>query len=522
MSVVEKKTILVIDDDITIRKLISHHLNLNNYNVLQAENADEGYNVLFSNKINLVLCDVMLGEIDGFTFCKNVRNKEKYRHIPFVFVTAKNTLEDKSRALEVGGDDYITKPFEIEELVLKVKALLRRSEIDQTYGVRKNLEQSFQESTTRIVLVDDDESLSKLFQYNLNKEGFDCRITHNADDGYKLIKSFHPDIIISDIMMPKIDGFQFRRMLLNDSEFASIPFIFFTAKSGEQDILEGYNLEITDYVIKTAGPKVVVAKVAAIVKSLNKERKKAVSELHQAADSMRAKVVPDNCPEFDGFKIEQWHMPYAGIPGGDFIDYIKLSPDHLAIILGDVMGKRWGAWYFAFAYAAYVRSAVRAALEEGGDISSPAKIIKKVNTSIYKDSKISEVFTTLSIIVLDKMNMILKYSGAGDLPLVFSSKRNSKVEKIQSDGILLGFFNDSDFKDSVINLDPGDCAVLATDGIIESYNKNKEPYSTNGLVKALANSNDSKSVLENIKDDVISFASNKFEDDISLITIMAK
>ena len=81
-----------------------------------------------------------------------------------------------------------------------------------------------------------------------------------------------------------------------------IPFIFLTAKGSEEDILEGYDLGITDYVVKTAGPKLVVAKVSAIIKSLGKERKKVISELQEATSSLRTKVVPDTFPVFEGFQ----------------------------------------------------------------------------------------------------------------------------------------------------------------------------------------------------------------------------
>jgi sigma-B regulation protein RsbU (phosphoserine phosphatase) len=520
MTVDGNKTVLVIDDDITILKLISYHLKHHGYNVLQATNADEGFDRLNDNKVNLVLCDVTMSGMDGFTFCQKVRENENYSFMPFVFVTAKNSLQDKSKALDVGADDFISKPFEIEELILTVKALLRRSEIYQKYGVRKNLEQNFQQRTLRIVLVDDDAALSKLFQYNLNKAGYDCIIANDAEEGFRQIKSFTPDVIISDIMMPKVDGFEFRKRILNDPEIASIPFIFFTAKGTEKDILEGYDLEITDYVLKTAGPQVVVAKVSAIIKSLNKERQKVVSELHQAADTMRAKVVPEGYPEFDKFKIAHWHVPYSGIPGGDFIDYIRLDDNHLAIILGDVMGKKWGAWYFAFAYAGYVRSAVRTVLETG-DVYSPSNILQKVNSSVYQDSKISEVFTTLSVIVLDNKEMILKYSGAGDLPILFKNSVDNTISRIQSPGLLLGFIEEGDFKDSIIKMNSGDCVVLASDGIVESTGQEREQYGSKSLLDVLKNSNDSEVIIENIKKDFTSFTRNSFDDDVSLITIEA-
>ncbi|MBT8379494.1 MAG: response regulator [Ignavibacteria bacterium] len=518
----DKKTILVIDDDITIRKLISHHLNLNNYKVLQAQNTYEGFDFLDKGPVDLVLCDVNLGEMDGFTFCQKVRENPDYRSVPFVFVTAKNTLKDKTKALEVGGDDFITKPFDVQELIIKVKSLIRRFEIHKLYGTKSGFDGTFEDDykNIKILLIDDDVTISQLFEYNLNKAGFDCKAALSADEGLVLVKSFMPDIIISDIMMPKTDGFQFRKIILEDSNLSSIPFIFLTAKGNEQDILEGYNLDIADYIVKTSGPKVVVAKVKAIVKSLNKTRNKVVSELHHAADSIRAKVVPTQEPDFSNFKIEHWHVPYAGVPGGDFIDFIPLDENNIAIILGDVMGKKWGAWYFAFAYAGYVRSAVRTVLESG-DATTPAAILRKVNHSIYQDSKISEVFTTLSVIVLDNKNMVLKYSGAGDLPVIYKKAGKNNSIKILSEGMLLGFSNDSDYENSEVKMNPGDCAVLISDGIIETTNEKKEQFGSARLLNLLNSTNGKDSIIEKIKGTVSEFSNGNFEDDISLITIQS-
>ena len=336
----EKRSILVLDDDRTIRKLIHHHLKLNNFVPFEAEDSDQAFEILKKENIDLVLSDVTMEGLDGFEFCQKVRENEKHRFLPFIFVTAKNTLEDKSKAIESGGDDIITKPFDIKELILKTQALIRRSDIYRTYGIRKSLEKSFDEIPAKVMFVDDDPSMAKLFKYNLDKAGFDCHIASSVEEAMQLIKRDTPDIIVSDIMMPKTDGFEFRRMILNDNLLKDIPFIFLTAKNAEEDILDGYDLGITDYVVKTAGPKLVVAKVSAIIRSLGNERKKVVSELQEATNSLRAKVVPDNFPEFEGFSISHMHIPFKGIPGGDFIDYYRLNENNLVVILGDVMGKQ--------------------------------------------------------------------------------------------------------------------------------------------------------------------------------------
>jgi len=512
--------VLIIDDDLTIRKLISHHLSLNNYRVIEAKDADEGFSALQEHKIDLVLCDVSLGKMDGFAFCKKVREDQRYSYVPFVFVTAKNTLQDKTKALDAGGDDYITKPFDIRELLIKVKSLIRRFEIHKIYGKQEDHSDYSGKSQAKIVLIDDDSTIAQIFQHNLNKAGFYCRIAYDAMKGFELIKSFMPDIIISDIMMPKIDGLQLRKMILNDPSVSSIPFVFFTAKGDEQDILKGYDMEIADYIVKSAAPRVVIAKVAAIVNNLSKVQSQVISELHKAADSLREKVVPAGKPAFDNFKIEHWHKPFAGVPGGDFIDYVSLDDDNLAIILGDVMGKKWGAWYFAFAYAGYIRSAVRSIIEDRV-VTSPGNILKKVNHAVYQDSKISEVFTTLSVIILDKKNMTLKYSGAGDLPLIYKKANSSDASKIQSDGLLLGFLQNSEYPDSKIEMEKGDFVVLMSDGVVESVNENREQYGTTRLINLVNSLNGNRSVLEKIKESISNFSKEKFEDDISLITIEA-
>jgi sigma-B regulation protein RsbU (phosphoserine phosphatase) len=517
MSESEKKSILVIDDDKTIRKLIIHHLKLNNFFPFEAEDSNQAFEILKKEKIDLVLSDVTMEGMDGFAFCQKVRENEKHRFLPFIFVTAKNTLEDKSKAIESGGDDIITKPFDVKELILKTQALIRRSDIYRTYGVRKSLEKSFDEMAAKVLFVDDDPSMGKLFKYNLDNAGFDCRLASNVDEAMELIKKEHPDIIVSDIMMPKTDGFQFRKMLLQDNLLKDVPFIFLTAKNTEEDILEGYDLGITDYVVKTAGPKVVVAKVSAIIKSLGNERKKVISELQDATSSLRAKVVPDSFPEFEGFKISHLHIPFKGIPGGDFIDYYRLDDNNLAVILGDVMGKKWGAWYFAYAYAGYIRSALRGVLQSSNEFS-PSEILEQVNSTVYNDTKVSEVFATLSIIVINNKTKVLRYSGAGDIPIIYKPAVG-EIQRIKSKGLLLGFSKKGEYEDALLQLSKKDRVYVTTDGLIDSRSKNNESFGEHRLFKLIAEVEDNDDPLAAIEKNFDEFTNSEYDDDISLILI---
>lgn len=370
-------------------------------------------------------------------------------------------------------------------------------------------------SSATILLVEDEVNIAKLFMFNLSKAGFACEHANNGIEGLEFAHKIKPDLIISDVMMPEMDGFEFRKRLLEYDELKSIPFVFLTAKGSEDDVLQGFDLEVEDYIIKTSSPKIVIAKVSAILKSLEKERVKVVDEVQKAADTMGAKVVPDEAPLFDGFKVKHWHVPFKNVPGGDFIDYFRINEDNLVIVLGDVMGKRWGAWYFAVAYAGYVRSATRFVLEAAKEFK-PSDILHKVNESVYKDERISEVFITLSIIILDKKNRTVKYSGAGDLPIIYKS---SEAEYIQSKGLLLGFSQSGEYDDHEIKLNSNDEIFIVTDGITEARNKEGEFYGQEKLLGFLNKLNPEEDSIEQMKKEIFDYTGGELEDDVSVIAV---
>ncbi len=122
--------ILVIDDEINILELVKFNLELNNYKVFTAKNGREGIEKINTINIDLVILDLMMPEVDGIQVCKYIRGNEKLKTIPIIMLTAKSTETDKIFGLEIGADDYITKPFSVKELTARVKALLRRSAME--------------------------------------------------------------------------------------------------------------------------------------------------------------------------------------------------------------------------------------------------------------------------------------------------------------------------------------------------------------------------------------------------------
>jgi len=496
------KNILLIDPDNIWNQVISSDLISQGFNCLTGASDDKDQGV-----------DLVIASDNDLSYDKD----ERLINIPVLLITPE--VSPISASLEPNyNKEILSFPYDKIELITKVNVLLKRNDILKTYGSQTKVEKNLSKETNNILLIDDDPKLLRLFEYNLTHAGFQVKTAIHGGDALSLLKTYVPDIIICDIMMPVMDGFEFRREMLKDKRLKTIPFVFLTAKGDETDVLEGYDLGIEDYIIKTAGPRILVAKVSAILKSLDRERKKLVSEIHEAADSLRAKVVPDSCPSFEGFEIQHWHQPYKGIPGGDFIDYFMLDDDNLAIILGDVMGKKWGAWYFAFAYAGYVRSAIRVVMQSSSELSS-STILQKVNESIYQDAKVSEVFATLSILLINKKNKTAQYSGAGDFPVIYKNSLTNEVTELNSNGLLLGFSFDGAFSEVNVNLNPNDILFLTTDGLIESRNPSGESFGSERLKKLLHTVPAQKGYFEYIKEEIESFTSGNFEDDLSIICI---
>lgn len=119
--------ILVIEDNKNMRKLICATLKQNGYSTFEAEDGEVGLDVLDSTHIDLIICDIMMPNMDGYEFTETLR--DGHCETPIIIVTAKEQLEDKKKGFSIGADDYMVKPIDFEELILRIGAILRRSKI---------------------------------------------------------------------------------------------------------------------------------------------------------------------------------------------------------------------------------------------------------------------------------------------------------------------------------------------------------------------------------------------------------
>src|SRR6202158_2480350 len=133
MMPAKNTTLVAADDDPGLLRLMARNLQLEGFDVLAASDGQQALELIENHAPDLVLLDVMMPRMDGFTVCSRVR---EFSAVPIIIVTARGQDQDKVRGLDLGADDYLTKPFSVDELLARVRAVLRRSQIASKEGAK--------------------------------------------------------------------------------------------------------------------------------------------------------------------------------------------------------------------------------------------------------------------------------------------------------------------------------------------------------------------------------------------------
>jgi sigma-B regulation protein RsbU (phosphoserine phosphatase) len=369
----------------------------------------------------------------------------------------------------------------------------------------------------KILVVDDEQMQLMLLQRLLESSGF---IVSKADSvllAMDFLAKEPVDLIISDIEMDQLDGFEFKEILLNNDALKHIPFLFLTAHNEQMLIQRGLSLKAIDYIPKNIPKEQLIAKINNILDTVNNQQENSIAELKLVADKLNLKSVPKNNFELKSFKIDIFHKAFQNHPGGDFIDVIKINDRHTFIVLGDVMGKKWGAWFFSFTFLSYIRSAIRICVFDGN--LSVANIMQKINQVIHFDDFLDDIYSTLSLVLLDNQENTVTYSGASDLPLLRFNFENKSIEKYKSKGLLLGFLEDGNFNEQIIPLEKDDILYLITDGAIDFEQNGVKKTDINFFIAQLENLNQEDKLFNEITMRI--FTKEKYQvDDCSLIQII--
>lgn len=188
-----KEKILVVDDEVHIIELLKYNLELDGYEVIIAQTGKEAIRKASEEKPNLILLDVMLPEMDGFDVCKHLSKANDTERIPIIMLTAKGEELDKILGLELGADDYITKPFSVRELLARIKAVLRRN---------------FKEKKVSKI-IDVSDLLIDMDKHEVRKQGKKVDLTLKEFELLRLLVINRGKVLARDFLLDKIWGYEY-------------------------------------------------------------------------------------------------------------------------------------------------------------------------------------------------------------------------------------------------------------------------------------------------------------------------
>lgn len=198
-----KRTILIVDDEKPIVDILVYNLQKEGYDTLEARDGEEGVKIALEKKPDLILLDIMLPKMDGLAVCKRIRHS---LNIPILMLSAKDEEIDKILGLELGADDYVTKPFSVRELMARVKANLRKLEMANE---NINLEQPKQkEEENKNVIEVGDLSLD-LDKFEVRARGEVIDLTLREFEVLKYLAKQPGQVITREILLEKVWGYEY-------------------------------------------------------------------------------------------------------------------------------------------------------------------------------------------------------------------------------------------------------------------------------------------------------------------------
>lgn len=200
----ELKTILIVDDEPSIRDLLRYNLEREGYRIIEASDGMEGVNMALDQKPDIMLLDIMLPKLDGLSVCKRVKNS---LNIPIIMLTAKAEEIDTILGLELGADDYITKPFSVRELAARVKANLRKIEVVSTNEKSSDLSNEEKKKKDSKIIVGDLELDLDKFEVKVRGEIID--LTLREFEVLKFLASQPEQVVTRETLLEKVWGYEY-------------------------------------------------------------------------------------------------------------------------------------------------------------------------------------------------------------------------------------------------------------------------------------------------------------------------
>lgn len=231
----QQPKILIVDDSAITRAVLKSKLEVYGAKIIQAEDGEQGWEAAQNDDVDLIISDIEMPKLDGFELCQRLKANDHTRGIPVIILSSLEADMDIEKGFTVGAAAYVAKSEAHLHLIEIIEKVLKR----------------FRFSRSRCILVVDDSALiRKMVSRSLEEAGFQVMIAENGKQGLARIKERHPDLIISDIRMPEMDGIEFCKKTHDDPDLAIIPFIVMSTNSERGIMRRLFELGASSYLVK--------------------------------------------------------------------------------------------------------------------------------------------------------------------------------------------------------------------------------------------------------------------------------
>ncbi len=294
-----------------------------------------------------------------------------------------------------------------------------------------------------------------------------------------------PDLILLDVMMPGMDGYEVCRRLKANPDTRDIPVIFLTGQTGTEDETRGFEVGAVDYIHKPFSEAVVKARVRThlMLREAHAQIARQLVEINielEMARQIQLSILPRDTPEIQGLDIVARYLPMTSV-AGDFYDFIRVDEKHVGILVADVSGHGLPS--------ALIASMLQVALTaQAGHAADPARVLSGLNQALC--GKFEHNFVTAAYVFVDMEKKQLTYAGAGHPPVLFWRKSSSNVSEVLENGLVLGMIPEATYTSVQLPVAVGDRSVLYTDGIPETKNPSQEEFGTARFKQFMEKSHD--------------------------------
>jgi two-component system cell cycle response regulator len=256
-----KRKILIVDDDQISIKMLESVLASDKYEILIAHNGKDALEQAFAQLPDLILLDVLMPEIDGFEVTRTIKRDPRTKDTPIILVTSLNDPENKAIGLEAGAEELLNKPVQSAELSARVNSMLRLKQYRDQLSIRTMTGLSYsnipklkeevyrsKEETPLILLVEDSEVDAEIVKNALKDQPFKLKVVSRGHDAFGLVRQENVDLVLLDVILPDIDGFEVCRRLKEDHKDVQV--VIVTCLDDLESKIKGVELGADDFLVK--------------------------------------------------------------------------------------------------------------------------------------------------------------------------------------------------------------------------------------------------------------------------------